>query len=247
MELKIINLNVELENKKLLENINLNVKSGELHIIMGPNGSGKTTLAKAIMNYPKLKLNGKILLNNKDITMLTTDKKAKLGLFLQFQDPAEIKDIKFINFIYNSHDSIYKNTDILDLEKNIKELTKKLDLKENIIDRNLNFGLSGGEKKKMEILQMLILKPKFIIMDEPDSGLDIDAIKIVANVINNIIKTKKTGIILITHYNKIISYLNPKYIHVLVDGKIIESGKKELAEKIEKYGFEKYKIKKEQK
>ncbi len=245
MELKIINLNVELENKKLLENINLDIKSGELHIIMGPNGAGKTLLAKAIMNYPKLKLNGKILLNNKDITMLTTDKKAKLGLFLQFQDPAEIKDIKFINFIYNSHDSIYKNTDILSLENNIKEATKKLDLKENVIDRGLNFGLSGGEKKKMEILQMLILKPKFIIMDEPDSGLDIDAIKIVANVINNIIKTKKTGIILITHYNKIISYLNPKYIHVLVDGKIIESGKKELAEKIEKYGFEKYKIKKE--
>ncbi|MCL4383702.1 MAG: Fe-S cluster assembly ATPase SufC [Candidatus Marsarchaeota archaeon] len=243
MGLEIKNLDVKLDGREILKKINLNIKKGELHVIMGPNGSGKTTLAKAIMGYQKLKLNGKILLDHKDITDFSTDKRARLGLFLQFQNPAEIKDIRFINFMYNSFNSIFENTDVLEMERSLKNNLKILNMNENVLNKNLNFGFSGGEKKKMEILQMMALKPKFAMLDEPDSGLDVDAIKVIADIINNIIKTKQTGIILITHYNKMISYLNPNFIHILIDGKIIKSGKKELAQSIEKYGFEKYKNK----
>ncbi|MCL5117563.1 MAG: Fe-S cluster assembly ATPase SufC [Candidatus Marsarchaeota archaeon] len=239
-ELIIKNFSAGINDNKIISEINLRIKSGEIHIIMGPNGSGKTTFAKAIMKYPKLKTTGNIILDRKDITRLSTDKKAKLGLFLQFQNPSEISDVKYINFLYNAYTSIKKGGNIENLEKEIEINLKKLDLKKEIIERDLNFGFSGGEKKKMEIMQMLTLNPKFAILDEPDSGLDVDAIKNIAEILNESIKKKKLGVILITHYNKIISYIKPDFVHVLVNGKIVASGKKDIAKEIEREGFGKY-------
>ena len=239
-ELIIKNFSAGINDNKIISEINLRIKSGEIHIIMGPNGSGKTTFAKAIMKYPKLKTTGNIILDRKDITRLSTDKKAKLGLFLQFQNPSEISDVKYINFLYNAYTSIKKGGNIENLEKEIEINLKKLDLKKEIIERDLNFGFSGGEKKKMEIMQMLTLNPKFAILDEPDSGLDVDAIKNIAEILNESIKKKKLGVILITHYNKIISYIKPDFVHVLVNGKIVASGKESIAKEIETEGFEKY-------
>lgn len=240
IELIIKNFSAGINDNKIISEINLRIKSGEIHIIMGPNGSGKTTFAKAIMKYPKLKTTGNIILDRKDITRLSTDKKAKLGLFLQFQNPSEISDVKYINFLYNAYTSIKKGGNIENLEKEIEINLKKLDLKKEIIERDLNFGFSGGEKKKMEIMQMLTLNPKFAILDEPDSGLDVDAIKNIAEILNESIKKKKLGVILITHYNKIISYIKPDFVHVLVNGKIVASGKKDIAKEIEREGFGKY-------
>ncbi len=239
-ELVIKNLSVNIGSKTIINDINLKIKTGEIHVIMGPNGSGKTTLAKAIMGYKKLNIKGKIILDNKNITNFTTDKKAKMGLFLQFQNPIEIKNIKFINFIYNFYSSIYETENIENIDKDIENNLKKLNIKRDVMERDLNFGLSGGEKKKMELLQMLILNPKFAFLDEPDSGLDVDAIKIIADIIKDVIKTKKIGIVLITHYNKIISYIRPDFVHVLVNGKIVKSGTGNIAKDIEKNGFEKY-------
>ena len=239
-ELVIKNLSVNIGSKTIINDINLKIKTGEIHVIMGPNGSGKTTLAKAIMGYKKLNIKGKIILDNKNITNFTTDKKAKIGLFLQFQNPIEIKNIKFINFIYNFYSSIYETENIENIDKDIENNLKKLNIKRDVMERDLNFGLSGGEKKKMELLQMLILNPKFAFLDEPDSGLDVDAIKIIADIIKDVIKTKKIGIVLITHYNKIISYIRPDFVHVLVNGKIVKSGTGNIAKDIEKNGFEKY-------
>lgn len=239
-ELTIKNFGASLGDNKIISEVSLKVKSGELHVIMGPNGSGKTTFAKAIMKYPKLKTTGKIILDGKDITSLPADKKARLGLFLQFQNPAEIKDVKYINFIYNAYTSIQKSRNIDNLEKEIESSLKKLNLKKDIIERDLNFGFSGGEKKKMEMLQMLILNPKFAILDEPDSGLDVDAIKKMAEILNEAIKKKRIGIILITHYNKILSYIKPDFVHVLINGKIVASGKESIAKEIEDRGFGKY-------
>ena len=245
-ELEIKELHVNVEGKEILKGIDLKVKSGEIHALMGPNGSGKSTLAHVLMGHPKYKVtSGKITFNGTDILALSPDKRAKLGLFLGFQYPAEISGVSLTNFLRTAHNSLYKKEDgdvgqavlsIFDFKKQIKEELKKLNFDEIFADRYLNEGFSGGEKKRTEILQLAVLKPKLAILDETDSGLDIDALKIVSEGINKIFN-EEMGILLITHYNRILNYIKPHFVHVMMDGKIVASGGEELADKLEEKGY----------
>ncbi|MCL5430624.1 MAG: Fe-S cluster assembly ATPase SufC [Candidatus Marsarchaeota archaeon] len=241
MELDIKDLHVAtVDGKEIVKGVNLKVKSGEFHVIMGPNGSGKTTLAKAIMGHPGFKITkGNIFVDGKSITSLTPDKRAKLGLFLQFQNPVEIEGVGFVNFLRAARESITDNTvDIKQFMGEVRSYTEKLAITNGIVGRTLNHGFSGGEKKKGEILQMAVLRPAISILDEPDSGLDIDAIKVVASNVNDIMKDHGMGAIVITHYSRILSYMKPQRVHVMHDGKIVAEGGKELILKLEKDGYE---------
>jgi Fe-S cluster assembly ATP-binding protein len=240
MILEIKNLHAEAAGKKIINGLNLKVNSGEFHVIMGPNGSGKTTLSNAIMGYPGVKITeGEILVDGKTITNLPVNERAKLGLFLQFQNPVEIDGVGFVNFIRTAKDSLGgSTTGTKELMNEIKSYTESLKIKNGIIGRNLNQGFSGGEKKKAEILQLAVLKPKIAILDEPDSGLDVDSIKDVATAINEIAKKEKSGLIVITHYSRILNYMKPNFVHIMVNGTIISEGGPELIEKIEKEGYE---------
>src|SRR5439155_6098093 len=210
----------------------LKVKSGEIHALMGPNGSGKSTLAHVLMCHPKYKVtSGKITFNWTDILSLSPDKRAKLGLFLGFQYPAEISGVSLTNFLRTAHNSLYKKEDgdvgqavlsIFDFKKQIKEELKKLNFDEIFADRYLNEGFSGGEKKRTEILQLAVLKPKLAILDETDSGLDIDALRIVANGVNAM-RSPERAIIVVTHYQRLLNYIVPDFVHVLVNGRIVRS------------------------
>lgn len=239
MILEIKDLYAETEGKEVLKGLNLKIKDGELHVLMGPNGSGKTTLAKAIMGHPGVKITkGDILVDGKSINELLANDRAKLGIFLQFQNPIEIEGLGVLGFLNTARGAtstekiLYK-----DFIGEIKKNAEKLKLKEDLVGRSLNFGFSGGEKKKMEILQMAMLKPKLAILDEPDSGLDIDAVKIVAQNIDEIRKKNNTGVLLITHYSRILNYMEPQFIHVIKDGKITKEGGKELLAEIEREGY----------
>jgi Fe-S cluster assembly ATP-binding protein len=240
MILEIKNLNVEASGKKIINGLNLTVRSGEFHVLMGPNGSGKTTLTNAIMGYPGVKItDGDVLVDGKSIKDLPVNERAKLGLFLQFQNPVEIDGVGFVNFVRTAKDSLGgSTTGTKELMGEIRSYTEKLKIKNGIIGRNLNQGFSGGEKKKGEILQMAVLKPKMAILDEPDSGLDVDSIKDVAAAISEIAEKEKLGLIVITHYSRILSYMKPGYAHIMVNGAIIAEGGKELIEKVEKEGYE---------
>jgi len=238
MLLEIKDLYAEIEGKEILNGINLSVKSGELHVIMGPNGSGKTTLAKAIMGLSGVKIKkGDILVDGKSILELRTDERARLGLFLQYQTPVEIEGVSFLSFLNNAKSAL-GGSDIKELMQSVKEGIKELAMSEEVIKRPVNLGFSGGEKKKSEILQMLVLKPNIAILDEPDSGLDVDAVRIIGKAISNSV-SNGMGCIVITHYTRILSSLEFKNgtVHILSRGKIVESGGKELAEKIEKEGY----------
>jgi Fe-S cluster assembly ATP-binding protein len=239
MKLSIENLKAYVGDKEILKGINLNINDGEIHVIMGPNGSGKTTLAKAIMGHPLIKINGKILINDKIINNLSTDERAKLGLFLLFQNPPELEGVKFISFLRSAKESLENKTvDIKSFMSEIKEYAAKLKMDGEIIGRSLNYGFSGGEKKKAEILQMSILKPKLAILDEPDSGLDVDSIKLVMNNIKDIIEKEHIPILIITHYNRIFNYIKPQYVHVMINGKIVADGGPELIDIVENKGYD---------
>jgi len=245
MRLDISDLHVSADEKEIIKGVSLSVGSGEFHVLMGPNGSGKTTLTMAIMGYPKLKIkSGDIKIDGKSIIGMSADKRAQLGLFLQMQNPTEIEGVGLVNFLVSAKAAIEQNnkTQFRDLMNEIKQAASKLNMQDEIIGRSLNYGLSGGEKKKSEILQMLVLKPKIAILDEPDSGLDVDALKDVANVIDSFSKESGAGILLITHYTRILKYLHPGFVHVMIDGKIVRSGGPELAEEIEKNGYQLSKI-----
>ncbi|WGH24823.1 MAG: Fe-S cluster assembly ATPase SufC [Candidatus Shikimatogenerans bostrichidophilus] len=228
--LKINKLYTSIKNKKILKNINLNIKNNEIHILMGPNGSGKSTLSYTITRKPYYNIiKGDIIFNKKKINKLSSDKISKLGIFLSFQNPIEIEGITMLNFLKN-------------LKKNIKykkilKYSKLLKINLDNLHRFFNLGFSGGEKKKNEILQLLILKPKLIILDEIDSGLDIDTIKIIFNILNYYFLNNKCSILIITHNTNIINYINPNLVHILNKGKIIFSGKKKIINYIEKYGY----------
>jgi Fe-S cluster assembly ATP-binding protein len=242
MKLEIKDLCVEMDGRRIINGVNLTVKEGEIHVIMGPNGSGKSTLAKAIMGHPKAKVTkGDILLDGKSITGLSADKRARLGLFLQFQNPVEVEGVGFINFLHSAKQALGGNAvGMKEFMTELKDNISSLKMSEDFIGRHLNQGFSGGEMKKAEILQMAVLKPKIAILDEPDSGLDIDAVKVVSTKINDISKENNMGLLIITHYNRILRYINADHVHVMVGGTIVASGRRDLAEKLEKEGYEPY-------
>ncbi len=242
MELNIEDLHVEIEGKEIIRGLNLKMAQGETHVIMGPNGCGKSTLAKAIMGHPRLSVTkGDIKADGKSILSMTTDERARLGLFLQFQNPVEIEGVGFINFLHLASQSMgVRQGTTKDFMKDIKSKIKELKMNDDFIGRPLNMGFSGGEKKKSEILQMSVLKPRIAILDEPDSGLDIDAIKQVSESVNRIAEAQKAGLLIITHYSRILSFIKPSFVHVMVNGKIVDEGGKELIEKLEKQGYDSY-------
>ena len=240
--LEIKDLYVNAEEKEILKGINLNIKKGEIHVIMGPNGSGKTTTANAILNNPVYtKTNGKIFFEGQDITDLNTDEIARRGIFMSFQLPEEIPGVSVTNFLkYAKNKVTGKPVKIFQFKEELKKYMEELNMNPKNIERSLNVGFSGGEKKKNEILQMLVLNPKLAILDETDSGLDVDAIKTVSRGIE-MFKNDDNAVLIITHNTKILHSLKPDYVHVLVNGKIITTGGQELAGEIENEGYGKYK------
>ena len=244
--LEINNLSASVDSKKILEGFNLKIKQGEVHAIMGPNGSGKSTLANVLAGKNGYEVNGKVLYEGKDLLALSIEERAQKGLFLAFQYPLEIPGVNTNNFLKTSLNTIrkikgLKELDSLDFLKLVKEKSKKLKIEEKILSRQLNVGFSGGEKKKNEILQMTILEPRLAILDETDSGLDIDALKIVSDGVNSL-RSKNRSFLIITHYQRLLDYIKPDFVHVLVNGKIAKTGCGELAEELEKVGYEKMEI-----
>ena len=238
--LEIKDLHAKIGNKEILKGINLTIKSGEIHAVMGPNGSGKSTLCNIIMNHPKYKVTkGEIKFNGKNISRLSTSERANLGLFMGFQHPTEIPGVKITSFLRAAKNANQKekHTDPLEFLDILRKESKKLKIKENLEERCVNEGFSGGEKKRLEILQLAILRPKIALLDEIDSGLDIDGLKIVAKNTKELCKKLNIGVLLITHYQRILNYITPDFVHVISDGEIMKSGEKDLALKIEKEGY----------
>lgn len=240
--LEIKNLNVNAEDKQILKGINLTINKGEIHVIMGPNGSGKTTTANAILNNPVYtKTKGEIIFAGEDITNLKTDEIARKGIFMSFQLPEEIPGVSVTNFLKYAKNKITgQPVKIFQFKDELKKYMEELNMDPKNMERSLNVGFSGGEKKKNEILQMLVLNPKLAILDETDSGLDVDAIKTVSKGIK-MFKNENNGVLIITHNTKILHSLNVDYVHVLVDGKIVKTGNQELATEIEENGYSVYK------
>ena len=238
-------LNVKIEDQPILKGINLEVPKGEVHAIMGPNGTGKSTLAYTLMGHPKYKIEkGKIFLGKKEINNLSPEERSHLGIFLAFQYPVAIPGVTVANFLrsaLNAHrkakDPNYKGIPILEFRKLMVEKMDLLKMDHAMAGRYLNDGFSGGEKKRVEILQMAMLEPAMAILDETDSGLDIDALRIVSEGINTL-RGDNLGILVITHYQRILNYLKPDVVHVMVDGKILQTGGPELALKLEDEGYE---------
>lgn len=240
--LQIKDLEVKIKDKIVLENFNLDILDNKIHVIMGPNGVGKSTLSKVIMGNTNYKVTkGDILFNNKSILSLETDERARLGIFLAFQNPLEIEGVTNSEFLRSAINSI--NEDQVSLYDFIKEMEKDfndLKLNKEMMHRSLNTNFSGGEKKKNEILQMLVLNPKLSILDETDSGLDVDAVRTVSKGIE-MYKTNENAVLIITHNMRILENLKVDFVHVLVDGKIVKTGNADLAKEIEENGYEKYK------
>ncbi len=252
-------LHVSVDSKEILKGIDLTVKQGEIHAVMGPNGSGKSTLAYSVMGHPKYKVTkGSITFDGTDVLALTPDKRASLGLFLAFQYPYDIEGVTVFNFLKTAYISLRSGngsskdqkdqkdpkdpkdqkemTSALEFWNILKEKMKLLKFDESFAKRYLNEGFSGGEKKKCEILQLAALSPKIALLDETDSGLDIDALRIVADSVNKLCGPH-LGILLITHYQRILNYVKPDYVHILVDGRIVKSGGKDLAHEVESKGY----------
>jgi len=241
--LQIKNLHASVEDKDILKGIDLDVKSGEVHAIMGPNGSGKSTLAAVIAGKEEFKITkGDVLFYGENITELDPEERAHKGVFLSFQYPVEIPGVSVTNFIKTAINETRKAKGLEDMPagemlKKIKEKADLLDIDRKFLSRFLNEGFSGGEKKRNEIFQMVMMNPKLAILDETDSGLDIDALKIVANGVNKF-KSKDNAVIIITHYQRLLDYIIPDHVHVMMDGKIVKSGSKELAYQLEERGYD---------
>ncbi len=241
--LEIKDLHVTVNDKEILKGLNLNIKSGEIHAVMGPNGSGKSTLANVLSGKVGYKISGEVNFDGQNLNEIPVEKRAQKGIFLAFQYPLEIPGVNTNNFLKTSLNSIRKangkkELDTLSFLKIVKEKSTELGIDEKILSRQLNVGFSGGEKKKNEILQMKILDPRLSILDETDSGLDIDALKIIANGVNTS-RNKKKSFLVITHYQRLLDYIKPDFVHVLSDGKIVKTGCSELAQELEKTGYKK--------
>ena len=243
--LEIKDLYVNAEEKEILKGINLKINKGEIHVIMGPNGSGKTTTANAILNNPAYKKEkGSIFFEGEDITNLKTDEISRKGIFMSFQLPEEIPGVSVTNFLKYAKNKITgKPVKVFEFKNELKKYMEELNMNPQNMDRSLNVGFSGGEKKKNEILQMLVLNPKLAILDETDSGLDVDAIRTVSKGIE-MFKNDENAVLIITHNTKILHSLKVDYVHVLVDGKIVKTAGQELASFIEQNGYAKYKFEK---
>ena len=243
--LTIRNLHVSIEGKQILKGLNLEVKQGEIHAIMGPNGTGKSTLAYAVMGHPAYEITeGEIIFDGQDIVEMPTDERSRLGLFLAFQYPVSISGVTVANFLRTALnarrravDPKAKGISILEFRKMLKEKMDMLKMDYAFAGRYLNDGFSGGEKKRAEILQMATLKPEFAILDETDSGLDIDALRIVSDGVNAL-AGDDLGVVVITHYQRLLDYIKPQFVHIMFDGRIVESAGPELALHLEEHGYD---------
>lgn len=243
--LQIKNLKVNIENKEILKGLSLEVKPGEVHAVMGPNGSGKSTLASTLAGHPAYEvIGGSASINGQDILEKSPDERAQMGLFLAFQYPVEVPGVSVQNFLRSSYEARFANepekkfAKVIDFRRYLEKMAKDLKINPDFLKRGLNEGFSGGEKKQLEILQMAVLEPEFAILDETDSGLDIDAIKKVAAGVKKVIEKGNTGVLVITHYRRILDYLKPDVVHVMVDGQIVENGGWELVERLEAQGYQ---------
>lgn len=257
--LRITHLKVAIDGKEILHGIDLLVRSGEVHAIMGPNGSGKSTFSAALLGHPSYTVKGSVLLNHKNLLPERTEARAKAGLFLAFQSPIAIPGVSVMSLLRASYQELHANKSktpsiqnpvlarrftvgamaIADFTGMVKGYAKKLNLDESFLQRGIHDGFSGGEKKKVEMLQALVLRPKFAVFDEIDTGLDVDALKVVASGIR-LLQEEDVGVIVITHYQRILKYILPDVVHVLVAGRIVKSGKAKLAAEIEEKGYSSY-------
>ena len=243
MHIEIKDLEVLVNNKKVLNKLNLEINPGEIHVIMGPNGVGKSTLSKVLMGSEDYKVeSGDILVDNKSIKNLETDERAKLGMFLSFQNPIDIEGVtnsEFLKVAINERRE--EPIGLYDFIKEMERSFDELDLKKEMMHRSVNQNFSGGEKKKNEILQMKLLKPKFVILDELDSGLDVDSLKVVCDNVNSYLSDNPdTSVLMITHYQRILDYIKPDYIHILTNGHIVKTGDATLAKEIEEKGYKSF-------
>ncbi|WP_332309475.1 Fe-S cluster assembly ATPase SufC [Planococcus lenghuensis] len=239
--LVIKDLHVEIEGKEILKGVNLTINTDEIHAIMGPNGTGKSTLASAVMGHPKYEVtSGSVTIDGEDVLEMEVDERAQAGLFLAMQYPSEITGVTNADFLRSAINSRREEGDEIPLMKFIRELDNKMDMLEmdqEMAQRYLNEGFSGGEKKRNEILQLMMIQPKFAILDEIDSGLDIDALKVVSKGINEM-RSENFGCLIITHYQRLLNYITPDHVHVMMQGRVVKSGGPELAHKLESEGYD---------
>jgi Fe-S cluster assembly ATP-binding protein len=240
-DFKIHDLQVNVEDKEIVKGLNLEIKGGEVHAIMGPNGTGKSTLASSLMGHPSYEVvGGKVTLDGEDVMEMSVDERARAGMFLAMQYPAEVPGVSNANFIrtaLNSRLGEGNEVPVLKFHRNLQDKMKQLNIDPVFAERYLNEGFSGGEKKRNEILQMSMLNPRIVILDEIDSGLDIDALKIVADAVNAL-KSPDVGFLIITHYQRLLQYIVPDFVHVMMQGRIVRSGGRELAQKLEAQGYD---------
>lgn len=239
-ELVIKNLHVSIEDTEILKGVNLTMNTGEIHAVMGPNGAGKSTLAAAIMGHPAYEVTeGEVLLDGEDLLELDVDERARAGMFLGVQYPSEIQGItnaEFIRTAINARRSEDDQINIMEFINRLDEKMEVLEMDQDMAERFLNEGFSGGEKKRNEILQLLMIEPTFAILDEIDSGLDIDALRVVAEGINSM-RGEEFGALIITHYQRLLNYIEPDFVHIMIDGRVVKTGDKELAERLEAEGY----------
>ncbi|EJY55292.1 FeS assembly ATPase SufC [Alicyclobacillus hesperidum URH17-3-68] len=240
-DFRVQNLHVSVEGKEILKGLNLHIRGGEIHAIMGPNGTGKSTLASSLMGHPHYEVTaGEVVLDGEDVLAMSTDERARAGLFLAMQYPAEVPGVSNANFIrqaLNARRGEGNELPVIQFHRKLQEKMKTLNIDASFAERYLNEGFSGGEKKRNEILQMSMLEPRIAILDEIDSGLDIDALKIVANGVNQL-RSDNIGFLIITHYQRLLNYIVPDHVHVMMQGRIVRSGDAKLAEELEAKGYD---------